>query len=75
LSNSTAGIVQLLTNSLALKANINQIPVVPTDVSAFNNDANYATETYVNNEINSLINGAPGDVKHVKRTVIGTVKR
>lgn len=60
LSNSTAGLVQLLTNSLALKANINQIPVVPTDVSAFNNDANYATETYVNNEINSLINGAPG---------------
>ena len=30
------------------------IPTVPTDVSAFTNDANYATETYVNTAIQNL---------------------
>ncbi len=32
----------------------------PTVVSTFTNDANYATETYVQTQVNDLIDGAPG---------------
>lgn len=31
----------------------------PVNVSQFNNDAEYATETYVDGKINALVNGAP----------------
>jgi hypothetical protein len=55
LSNATAGIVQLLTNSLALKANVSQLPVVPENVSAFTNDADYATVNYVSAAVGGAI--------------------
>lgn len=38
-------------------ATTDQIPIVPTKVSAFTNDANYATETFVTNKIATSLTG------------------
>lgn len=35
------------------------IPTVPTAVSAFTNDSDYATETYVDTAVSNLVNSAP----------------
>lgn len=62
IQNGQAGIFQFLTNSLALKANVDQIPevpTVPTNVSAFNNDANYATLNYVSAAIGGALDSVP----------------
>lgn len=39
---------------LNAKADISDIPTVPTNVSAFINDSNYATETYVDTETSAI---------------------
>lgn len=36
-----------------------EIPVVPTNISAFNNDAGYATTSYVDGKVAELVNSAP----------------
>ena len=41
-------------------ATTSQIPTVPTNVSAFTNDANYASETFVNNKIAEAQLGGDG---------------
>lgn len=41
------------------KASKGDIPVVPTNISAFNNDAGYATTSYVDGKVAELVNSAP----------------
>ena len=44
-------------------ATTSQIPTVPTNVSSFTNDANYASETYVSNKIaEAQLGGGSGEV-------------
>ena len=65
---------RVITNALNNKANITDIPTVPTNVSAFYNDAGYVTsstiaqnyynktETYTQTEVDNLISGVSADI-------------
>ena len=65
---------RVITNALNNKANLSDIPTVPTNVSAFYNDAGYVTsstiaqnyynktETYNQSEVDSLISGVSADI-------------
>lgn len=65
---------RVITNALNDKANLSDIPTVPTNVSAFYNDAGYVTsstiaqnyynktETYNQTEVDSLISGVSADI-------------
>lgn len=76
LSTTSANPVEnrVITNALNNKANITDIPTVPTNVSAFYNDAGYVTsstiaqnyynktETYTQTEVNGLISGVSANI-------------
>ena len=76
LSTTSANPVEnrVITNALNNKANLSDIPTVPTNVSAFYNDAGYVTsstvaqnyynktETYNQSEVDSLISGVSADI-------------
>lgn len=65
---------RVITNALSNKADVSAIPVVPTNVSAFYNDAGYVTssiiasnyynktETYTQNEVDGLISGVSASI-------------
>lgn len=65
---------RVITNALNNKANLSDIPTVPTNVSAFYNDAGYVTsstiaqnyynktETYTQTEVNGLISGVSANI-------------
>ena len=65
---------RVITNALNNKANLSDIPTVPTNVSAFYNDAGYVTsstiaqnyynktETYTQTEVDNLISGVSADI-------------
>ena len=65
---------RVITNALNNKANLSDIPTVPTNVSAFYNDAGYVTsstiaqnyynktETYNQSEVDGLISGVSADI-------------
>lgn len=65
---------RVITNALDNKANISDIPTVPTNVSAFYNDAGYVTsstiaqnyynktETYTQNQVDGLISGVAAQI-------------
>lgn len=76
LSTTSANPVEnrVITNALNNKANLSDIPTVPTNVSAFYNDAGYVTsstiaqnyynktETYTQTEVDNLISGVSADI-------------
>ena len=45
--------------AVAYSNNYNDLTNKPTNVSSFTNDANYATQTYVNTQVSNLVNAAP----------------
>lgn len=65
---------RVITNALNNKANLSDIPTVPTNVSAFYNDVGYVTsstvaqnyynktETYTQTEVDNLISGVSADI-------------
>lgn len=65
---------RVITNALDNKANLSDIPTVPTNVSAFYNDAGYITsttlaqnyynktETYTQTEVDTLISGVSANI-------------
>lgn len=65
---------RVITNALNGKANVSDIPTIPSNVSAFYNDAGYITnvtlaqnyynktETYTQTEVDNLISGVSADI-------------
>lgn len=65
---------RVVTNALNGKANLSDIPAIPSNISAFYNDAGYITnatlaqnyynktETYTQTEVDSLISGVSADI-------------